>query len=386
MVNLVIPLAGEGKRFANIDIPKSLIMVGDKTNIEWSLSCVQRSEDTRTIFVIRPDQQTNFSLGDILKNMFGETCEIVYTKGYTRGATETVLAAKEFIDNEDPLIIYCPDVYFDPMLHISYYKDSGIDGRLWVFKANSTNYSYVEVDPYKKYALRTAEKQIISPYAAVGAYKYSKGKDFVLAATEMMSRDDRTNNEFYICPTYNYLLNKGKTVEVTIVDKVHIFGTPGEMDFFVNCSMKTFPAYKTSVALCADHSGYEAKEATKSILKERGIKYVDFGTLYNRDCDYTPHVQESCASIVNNICSFGMGFCRTGQGVNITANKIRGIRAALVHDSYTAQFAIRHNCANFFSIPTKTINRPESLSQIVDEWLDNTFDGGRHQNRLQGLK
>jgi len=385
MVNLVIPLAGLGARFANIEIPKSLITVGDKTNIEWSLSCIDRTISCRTIFVIRPDQQINFSLADILKNMFGESCYIVFTKGFTRGATETVLAAEEYINNSTPLVIYCPDVYFEPHLNISsMVNEEGIDGRLWIFKANSLNYSYVET--YKNYAVRTAEKKIISPYAAVGVYKYSKGSDFVQIAKEMINKDDTTNNEFYICPTYNYLINQGKIIATSFVEKVHIFGTPEEMNFFVNCSMRTFSNYKKSVALCSDHSGYEVKEGTKKELDKLGIKYIDFGTFNSRDCDYTGYVQESCNAIKRNDCSFGLGFCRTGQGINITANKIKRIRSALVFDPYTAEYAIRHNCANFFSVPTKYIDTPEKVGILIKAWLYNTFDGGRHQNRLQGAE
>jgi RpiB/LacA/LacB family sugar-phosphate isomerase len=384
VVNLVIPIAGVGQRFidAGYNLPKQLITIGDRTHMEWSMRCLERTVETRTIFIMRKDQQLNHSLDVILKEMFGENCVIVTVPGVTGGAVDTVLRAREYIDNEEPLVLYTPDVYFEPHLYISDDLFTGCDGHILTFKANSTNYSYVELDN-NGYALRTREKQIISPYAAVGVYMYSQGRFFVKAAEALMAAEDRTNNEFYLCPTYNYLIRDGKKIKTTLVEKMHIFGTPKEMDFFVNCSMKTFAEYKWRVALCADHSGYEAKEETKEILSMMGIPYVDFGTFSPRDCDYTTFVKEACKAVLENTCSMGIGFCRTGQGVNITANKLPGIRSALVFDDYTATHAIKHNCANFFSVSSKYA---QNLQAVVEAWLTNTFDGGRHQNRLQELE
>ena len=81
------------------------------------------------------------------------------------------------------------------------------------------------------------------------------------------------------------------------------------------------------------------------------------------------------------MCDFGIGFCRTGQGVNIAANKNKGIRSAMVIDEYTAEFCVRHNCANFFAIPSKYVNK-KSLDKIVTTLGSNSFDGGRHMTRI----
>jgi ribose 5-phosphate isomerase B len=162
-----------------------------------------------------------------------------------------------------------------------------------------------------------------------------------------------------------------------------VFGTPEEMDFFVRASLRTFPEHKINVALCADHSGYVLKEEAKSILSEWGVPFTDFGTFSDSDCDYTAFVKAAGSSVLANLSSVGMGFCRTGQGVNMTANKIPGIRAALVFDEYTAEHAVRHNCANFFSVSSKYT---KDLLGVLRAWKNNTFDGGRHQNRIQGLE
>jgi ribose 5-phosphate isomerase B len=93
-------------------------------------------------------------------------------------------------------------------------------------------------------------------------------------------------------------------------------------------------------------------------------------------------VSQAAQAIKTNVCDFGMGFCRTGQGVNLAANHTRGIRGALIFDEYMAEMARRHNCANFFSIPEKYVDG-ELLEKIIKTLIDNSFDGGRHMTRMK---
>ena len=94
------------------------------------------------------------------------------------------------------------------------------------------------------------------------------------------------------------------------------------------------------------------------------------------------YIQASIRSLKGEDCDFGMGFCRTGQGVNILANSIDEVRCALVIDDYTAEYAIRHNCANFFAIPEKYVSE-DALDSMVKIWKTTTFDGGRHMTRMK---
>ena len=112
------------------------------------------------------------------------------------------------------------------------------------------------------------------------------------------------------------------------------------------------------------------------------IDYIDFGPLTGKDSDYNDFVLQATSSIIKNICDFGFGFCRTGQGVNILANNVDGIRSALIFDEYTAEMSRRHNCANFFSIPEKYVNKKE-LEKILHTIAKSSFDGGRHMTRMQ---
>ncbi|MBU8920999.1 MAG: RpiB/LacA/LacB family sugar-phosphate isomerase [Bacteroidales bacterium] len=382
MLNLVVPVAGAGSRFKEVgyDMPKQLIMVGDKTNIEWSMSCLKRGPGVRTIFIMREDQRLNFAMDEVLRNKFGADCRVVIVPELTRGAAETVLAAKSFIDNDDPLVIYTPDTYFEPHLRVSEDICGDADGHIVTFKANNPAYSYVAKDPVGR-VTTTREKRVISTNAAAGVYAFARGKSFVAAATKMIEEDTRTNGEFYICPVYNELMAQGHFITTSEVPKIHLFGTPEEMDFFVTASTRTMSNAEQRVVLCADHSGYELKERTKELLAEWSISTIDCGTFSFRDCDYSAFVRSACQFVLRDPTLFGMGFCRTGQGVNITANSVPGIRAALVFDEYTAEHAIRHNCANFFSVSSKYT---DNVGDIIRAWQQNTFDGGRHQNRLQG--
>ena len=124
------------------------------------------------------------------------------------------------------------------------------------------------------------------------------------------------------------------------------------------------------------------KEIAKKLLDKNDVPYIDFGTYVDKDCDYNEYVTAAVGSISNKTSDFAMGFCRTGQGVNILANHLDGIRSALVLDEYTAEYAIRHNCVNFFAIPEKYVSE-DMLDRMIKIWKKTTFDGGRHMTRMK---
>jgi len=377
--NLLLPIAGRAQRFLNegYTMPKPLIMVKDRHIIDLAMESIDTSE-CNIIFAVRLEHINNFSIDDILREKFGNDIEIVVIDRVTDGSVSTCLLAKEYINNELPLIIYTPDVYFQNTFSPSEIP-SNLDGFLLTFKANSPAHSYVELDD-EGYATRTAEKEVISQNAAVGVYYYKTGKMFVGYAEEMISKNIRTKNEFYICPMYNLMIRDGAKVSLQTVEKMHVLGTPVELEFFVDNVMANFG--KKPVALCCDHSGFNMKELAKKLLEKNSVPYIDFGTYVNRNCDYNEYVKAAVDAINRKDCDFGLGFCRTGQGVNILANHLDGIRSALVIDEYTAEYAIRHNCTNFFAIPEKYVSE-DSLDKMIKIWKKTTFDGGRHMTRMK---
>jgi RpiB/LacA/LacB family sugar-phosphate isomerase len=374
-------MAGLGSRFldAGYIMPKQLIMVDGTQMIDWSLKSIVK-EECNLIFAVRRDHIRNFSIDNILKLRYGNDIKIVVIEELTEGTVATCLLAKEYIDNDTPLFVYTLDVFFEPFFDP---KDmEGNDGFLLTFKSNNDGYSYAEINS-EGFVTRTAEKEVISENAAVGVYGYKTGSMFVKYAEKMVEQNIRTKGEFYVCPLYNLMIEDGLKITTKCVDKLHVMGTPAELDFFTTHTLKRFGT--KPVALCCDHSGYDLKEAAKEVLKSNGLDYIDFGTFVNKDCDYNDYVSQAVEFVTKGECDFAMAFCRTGQGVNISGNKRKGIRGALIFDEYTAEHAIRHNSANFFSVPSKYVDT-DLLDKMVKIWKATTFDGGRHLTRIQKVE
>ena len=177
-------------------------------------------------------------------------------------------------------------------------------------------------------------------------------------------------NEFYIAPMYNLMIRDGKYVSCADTEKMHVLGTPSTLEFFserVTTKFGTKP-----IALACDHSGYDLKEKTKTILEMKGIEYTDVGTYVDKSCDYFDYVSQAVLLIKSNDCDHAISFCRSGQGVNLAANKFDDILSALIFDSYTAEFSIKHNCANHFSIPSKYVD-VKTMEEIIDKLITTSF-------------
>ena len=381
--NILVPMAGLGSRFIKegFKVPKQIINIKDKHLIDISLDCLNY-KDCNLIFVLRDEHVYNHHMDELLIKKFGNDISIVVLDKLTDGSVCSCLFAEEYINNDAPLIIHTLDIEFRPVFDPHVMETLDADGLILTFKSNSTNYSYAQLDRNGN-VTKTAEKKAISPNACVGIYGFKKGSDFCKYAKEMIRRDLRTKNEFYISPLYNVLIEDGKKIVTKDVEKMHIFGTPDEYHFYKDNVVQKIG--DKPIALCSDHSGFDAKETFKKILDNNDLEYIDFGTILNKDCDYRDYIAQAVKAIQENDCHFGFGFCRSGQGVNICANKYKGIRSALVYDDYAMEMSIRHNCANFFAIPSKNMNQ-ETLELYLKISRENSFDGGRHQIRIQELE
>ena len=381
--NILVPMAGLGSRFIKegFKVPKQIINIKDKHLIDISLDCLNY-KDCNLIFVLRDEHVYNHHMDELLIKKFGADISIVVLDQLTDGSVCSCLFAESLIDNDAPLVIHTLDIEFRPVFDPHVIETLDADGLILTFKSNSTNYSYAQLDKDGN-VTKTAEKKAISPNACVGIYGFKKGSDFCKYAREMIERDLRTKNEFYISPLYNVLIEDGKKIITESVDKMHIFGTPDEYHFYKNNVVQKIG--DKPIALCSDHSGFDAKETFKEILESNKLEYIDFGTILNKDCDYRDYIAQASKAIQENDCHFGFGFCRSGQGVNICANKYKGIRSALIYDEYAMEMSIRHNCANFFAIPSKNTDK-ETLELYLKIARENSFDGGRHQIRIQELE
>jgi len=139
---------------------------------------------------------------------------------------------------------------------------------------------------------------------------------------------------------------------------------------------------KLSVA--ADHRGFQAKERMKAFLAELGHEAKDFGTDSPAPCDYPDCAYPASKAVVEGQVERGILFCGTGIGMSLTANKVRGIRAALCHDEVTVDMARRHNDANILCLPADLLGEKQMM-QIIRIFLEAPFDGGRHLRRINKL-
>lgn len=136
------------------------------------------------------------------------------------------------------------------------------------------------------------------------------------------------------------------------------------------------------IAIAADHGGYELKEKIKIHLKERQIDFNDFGTYSTTSVNYPDYAHLVCEAVTGGEFSLGILVCGTGIGMSIAANKHKGIRAACCADTYSARLTRQHNDANILCLGGRVIG--DALAQdIVDQFLDHSFEGGRHTDRIR---
>ncbi|HHT46124.1 MAG TPA: ribose 5-phosphate isomerase B [Firmicutes bacterium] len=138
------------------------------------------------------------------------------------------------------------------------------------------------------------------------------------------------------------------------------------------------------IALASDHAGFLLKEHIKKYLEEKGIKYRDFGTDDETPVDYPDLALKAASAVQKGEFKKGIIICGTGIGVAITANKLKGIRAALCCDTFSARCARAHNDANILTLGARIIDRELAL-EIVDIFLNTAFEGGRHHRRIEKI-
>jgi ribose 5-phosphate isomerase B len=214
----------------------------------------------------------------------------------------------------------------------------------------------------------------------VGVYCYRTGAMFLNYATIAQSNNVRTNNEFYVAPMYNLLIGDGLKVGIHRIDKMYVLGTPEDLQFYERYVAR----YQTieRFALCCDHSGFVLKEALRRYLDEQRIPYTDFGAYSPADSDHHDYLKPCTEYLLTANNTMGIAVCHTGQGFNIAANKVKGLRSAIILDPHTAEMSRRHNAANFFCISSRMVTA-DQLPGIIDAVVNSTFDGGRHATRIQ---
>jgi dTDP-glucose pyrophosphorylase len=226
-------MAGAGTRFqqAGHTFPKPLIDVNGKPMIQVVVDNI--NIDANYIFVVQKEHREKYNLDALLK-LITPKCTIVEVDGITEGAACTTLLAKEFINNDEPLLMANSDQFAEWDSNEFMYKmnEQNVDGGIVTFKATHPKWSFAKVDEYG-YVTEVAEKNPISTDATVGIYYWTKGSDYVKYAEEMIANNIRTNNEFYVCPVFNQAINDGKKIKSFNIEKMWGLGTPEDLKHYI---------------------------------------------------------------------------------------------------------------------------------------------------------
>jgi len=232
-LNVLIPMAGAGSRFqaAGYTFPKPLIEVRGKPMIQVvveNLNC----ESPHT-FIVQKSHRNKYNL-DALLNLISPQCDVIEVDGVTDGAACTTLLSKNIINNDRPLLIANSDQYVDWDTSEFLYKmqEQDADAGILTFKSTHPKWSFAKIDD-NGHVIEVAEKNPISDIATVGIYYWKKGSDYVKYAEQMIEKNIRYNNEFYVCPVFNEAIKDGKVVKTFDIENMWGLGTPEDLQIFL---------------------------------------------------------------------------------------------------------------------------------------------------------
>ena len=234
-INVLIPMAGAGTRFekAGYTFPKPLIEVRGKPMIQVVVDNI--NIEGQHIFIAQRAHSEKYNLKETL-NLISPGCKLTITDGLTEGAACTTLLAKEHINNDTPLIMANSDQYIDwdsSEFMWSMMADH-VDGGILVFESTHPKWSFAKLNS-DGHICEVAEKRPISNLATVGIYFWRRGSDYVKYAEQMIKKNIRVNNEFYVCPVFNEAIQDGKKIKVFKIDnnKMWGIGTPEDLSCFL---------------------------------------------------------------------------------------------------------------------------------------------------------
>ena len=233
-LNVLIPMAGAGSRFAQAGytFPKPLIEVRGKPMIQVVVENL--NIEANYIFLVQKEHYEKYNLKYLL-NLIAPNCKIVQVDGLTEGAACTTLLAKEYIDNDAPLVMANSDQFVEWNSNECMYAFSAdsIDGGILTFEATHPKWSYAKLDE-NGFVSEVAEKKVISNHATVGIYYWKHGSDYVKYAEQMIKKNIRTNNEFYVAPVFNEAIGDGKKIRVKNIERMWGIGTPEDLSYFLD--------------------------------------------------------------------------------------------------------------------------------------------------------
>ena len=231
-LNVLIPMAGAGIRFkqAGYELPKPLIPILGKPMIEKAMESLGFAS-ANFIFVVRtyPDSFHNTLLAQALKRC-SQKAQIISIDYLTQGPVSTCLLAREYIDNDSPLIIAnCDQIMeWDDQAFLTHVIQKDCAGAVVTYASNTPKNSYARLDQQEQYVVEVAEKKVISHHSLNGIHYWREGRLFVQSADALIQKDLRVNGEFYISMTYNELIENGSKIIIYPIEKSnhHAVGVP----------------------------------------------------------------------------------------------------------------------------------------------------------------
>lgn len=234
MLNIVVPMAGRGSRFADAGytMPKPLIDVHGRPMIEYVTKNIAPNCEHRFIYICQQEHLEKFDLENRLK-VIAPGCIVITVDHITEGAACTVLLAQDYIDNNDALMIANSDQYVDTDINAYLTAMKENDGLIMTMPAADPKWSFIKYDENGLVTM-VREKEVISNEATVGIYNYKCGSDFVKYARQMIEKNIRVNNEFYVAPVYNEMIEDGmKIVFNNVGAKMFGLGIPEDLEAFL---------------------------------------------------------------------------------------------------------------------------------------------------------
>jgi len=241
-LNILIPMAGLGKRFEKThpNTPKPFIDIKGKSMLSRVIENLKDNR-ARFIFISQEEIFKNEKFKNIIKNENIEY-KTVIAPNKTDGPACSCLLAKDLIDNDDPLIVVnCDQIIIDFNLNnlLKFVDFNNADGVIGVFHSTSSKNSYVKLgDDLRIQEIK--EKIVISNIATNGLHFWKSGKFFIKSAEEMLSQNDRYSDEFYVAPSYNYLIKKGKKILPYYYNLHYPIGIPEDLNYFIENIIKNF--------------------------------------------------------------------------------------------------------------------------------------------------
>ena len=238
---IIIPMAGEGKRFKNEGIkkPKFMIEVKNKSLFEWSLASLPTDISKKIIFICLYEHEKEFKVSKFIKNIMDKKYpklkyELIYINEITGGQVETVLHVKHLVRPESSIMIFNIDTHFVSSRlksRVLTMNNREVDGLLGCFESDDDNLSFIKLNK-TGFVEEVKEKEVISEYASTGLYIFTNAEEFFEAGKQMVENGNKVKNEYYVSEIYNMLLKSGKKFEIDIAEEFFPLGTPDDLKKF----------------------------------------------------------------------------------------------------------------------------------------------------------